>query len=164
MVVHRVLWMLIPGTILLALVPTPVAAADGPLHKRTHIGRVKTVDPGGSRLGVEGMFHDGTYREIWVTLEPDAAVIHPDLMNPRREVPAGAIRPGDYIALECAETGKRHTARRVTITSTETEERLGRALMQRRRAAPPELRGMGGVPHPEEGLRGPDAAPWRWLR
>jgi len=50
------------------------------------------------------------------------------------------------VALECAESGKRHTARKVTITSTDEEERLQRAFMKARRGAPPGLRGTGSGP------------------
>src|SRR5574341_675417 len=108
-----------------------------------HVGRVKAVDLGENRLIIEGRVHDRSFRDIPVTLEPDAPIIDPDLMNRTRAVPRGDIRPGYYVALECGETGKRHTARKVTITSTEEEERLQRALLRASRRAPPGLRGTG---------------------
>lgn len=62
----------------------------------------------------------------------------------RRSVSGRPGRPG-YVALDCGESGKRHTARKVTITSTE-EEKLQRAFAKARRSAPPGLRGTGGGP------------------
>ncbi|HSD51406.1 MAG TPA: hypothetical protein VLG48_08360 [Candidatus Methylomirabilis sp.] len=119
-------------------------AADGvALPNRLHVGRVKTVYATGSRLIIERMFHDRSFREIRVILEPDAPVINPDLMNRAQAISPKEIRPGYNVALECAESGKRHTARKVTITSTE-EERLQRALLRASRAGPPGLRSTGG--------------------
>ncbi len=152
--------------ILLTLVPPATGmAADGlALLNRMHVGRVKAVDPSGRRLVIEGMFHDRTYREISVSLEPDTAILNPDLMDRTRPVVPGEIRPGYYVALECVERGKRHIARKVTITSTEEEDRLQRALMKGKRADPPELRGSGGGPAAREGPVGSGTAPWRWMR
>lgn len=113
---------------------------------RMHVGRVKAVDPRGSGLIVEGMFHDRSFREISISVEPEASIINPDVMNRTRLVGREAIRPGYFVALECAESGKRHAARKVTITSTEQEEKLQRAFAKARRAAPPELRGTGSGP------------------
>lgn len=134
--------------ILLPLVPLASAmAADGyALLNRMHVGRVKAVDASGDRLVVEGMFHDRSFREILVSLEPDTAIINPDLMNSTRAVTRGEIRPGYYVALDCADSGRRHIARKVTITSTEEEEKLQRAFAKARRSAPPGLRGTGGGP------------------
>jgi hypothetical protein len=132
------------GVLAILILPDGSAAADGvPPLNRMHVGRVKTVDATGSRLIIEGMFHDRSFRDIPVILEPDAPVSNPDLMNRTRAATRREIRPGYYVALECAESGKRHTARRVTITSTEDEERLQRAFARARRTAPPALRGMG---------------------
>ncbi len=122
-------------------------AADGfAMLNRMHVGRVKAVDPRGSGLIVEGMFHDRSFREISISVEPEASIINPDVMNRTRLVGREAIRPGYFVALECAESGKRHAARKVTITSTEQEEKLQRAFAKARRAAPPELRGTGSGP------------------
>ena len=132
---------------LLFLLPAWAMAADGfALLNRMHVGRVKAVDPAAGRLVVEGMFHDRSFRDIPVTLEPDAPIINPDVMNRTRAVPRGDIRLGYYVALECGETGKRHTARKVTITSTTEDERLQRALLRASRGAPPGLRGTGSGP------------------
>ncbi len=144
---NRMIGRMLVGNALLLLLPSWVAAVDGvALLNRMHVGRVKTVDPTGSRLIIEGMFHDRSFRDIPVILEPDAPVSNPDLMNRTRAATRREIRPGYYVALECAESGKRHTARKVTITSTEEEERLQRAFMKARRGAPPGLRGMGSGP------------------
>lgn len=133
------------GILASLILPDGLAAADGvALLNRMHVGRVKTVDPTGSRLIIEGMFHDRSFRDIPVILEPDAPVSNPDLMNRTRAATRREIRPGYYVALECAESGKRHTARTVTITSTEEEERRQRALLRASRAAPPGLRSTGG--------------------
>jgi hypothetical protein len=113
------------------------------LLNRMHVGRVKTVDATGSRLIIEGMFHDRSFRDIPVILEPDAPISNPDLMNRTRAGTQREIRPGYYVALECAESGKRHTARKVTITSTDEEERLQRAVARAQRRGPPALRGIG---------------------
>ncbi len=94
------------------------------LLNRMHVGRVKSVDPSGNRLVIEDKFHDRSFGEISVSLEPDASTINPELMDRAREVSRQEIRPGDYVALDCVESGKRHTARRVTITSTEEEEKI----------------------------------------
>jgi hypothetical protein len=129
---------------LLLLLPSSVAAADGvALLSRMHVGHVRTVDATGIHLIIEGMFHDGSVRDIPVILEPDAPVSNPGLMNRTPAATRREIRPGFYVALECAENGKRHTARKVTITSMDEEERLQQALMKARRGAPPGLRGMG---------------------
>lgn len=134
--------------ILLTLVPPATGmAADGlALLNRMHVGRVKAVDTKEGRLVIEGMFHDRSFREIPVILRADASIINPDLMNRAREVSRQAIRPGYYVVLDCADSGQRHTARKVTITSTEEEEKLQRAFMRRARTAPPGLRGTGGGP------------------
>lgn len=143
----RAIGHLVLGGILAGAFPASAPAADGfALLNRMHVGRVKTLDPGGNRLLVEGMFHDRSFREILVSLEPDAPIFNPDLTNRTRVVGRGEIRPGYYVALECAEEGKRHVARTVTITSTDQEEKLQRAFAKERRAAPPELRGEGGGP------------------
>ncbi|MBI4537439.1 MAG: hypothetical protein HY712_05730 [candidate division NC10 bacterium] len=135
-------------SILLSLVPAARAsAAEGfALLNRKHVGRVKAVEASGNRLVIEGLFHDRRFREIPVSLEPDAPIINPDIMNPTRVVGREAVRPGDYVVLECGETGKRHIARNVTIASTEVEEKLQRGLYKAGRAAPPGLRGTGGGP------------------
>jgi hypothetical protein len=111
-----------------------------------HVGRVKSVDPGENRLILEGMFHDRSFREIVVDLERDTPVINPDVMNKVRVAKRGDIRPGYYVALECTESGKRHAARKITITSTEQEEKLQREFLRASRGAPPGLRGTGGEP------------------
>src|SRR5574341_136495 len=56
-----------------------------------HVGRVKAVDLGENRLIIEGRFHDRSFRDIPVTLEPDAPIIDPDLMNRTRAVPPEAV-------------------------------------------------------------------------
>ncbi|MBI3121535.1 MAG: hypothetical protein HYZ03_04550 [candidate division NC10 bacterium] len=134
--------------ILPTLVPlTSATAADGiALLNRMHVGRVKSVDPGGGRVVVEGMFHDRSFREISVSLEADAPVIDPNVTNRTQRVARKDIRPGYYVALECTESGKRHAARKVTITSTEQEEKLQRAFLRASRGAPPGLRGTGSGP------------------
>jgi len=135
------------GVLASLILPTwSVAAGGSALLNRTHVGRVKAVDPSASSLFVEGMFHDKLFRQIPVALEPEAAIINPDVMDRTRSVTRGDIRPGYYVALECTETGRRHAAWRVTITSTTEEEGLQRALMQAGRAAPPGLRATGGSP------------------
>ena len=131
----------------LALPASVADAADGfALLNRMHVGRVKSVDPSGSGLIIEGMFHDRSFREIAVILEQEAPVINPELMNRTRPATPGEIRPGQYVALECIESGARHIARNVTITSSEGEESLQRALLKRGRGAPPGLRGTGEGP------------------
>ena len=143
----RVIGRMLVGNALLLILPSWVGAADGvALLNRMHVGRVKAVDATGSRLIVEGMFHDRSVRDIPVILEPDTLVSNPDLMNRTRAATRREIRPGYYVALECVENTKRHTARKVTITSTDEEERLQRALMKARRGAPPGLRGRGSGP------------------
>ncbi len=129
------------------LVPARAAAAD-PLAvlKRMHLGPVKAVDSTGSRLGAEGMVHDRPFREISVSLEPDAPIINPDVRNSTRVVGRGEIRAGYYVALDCSESGKRHAARKVMITGTGPAERFQPDLARGRRAAPPGFRGMGGSP------------------
>jgi hypothetical protein len=123
------------------------AATDGgALLNRKHVGRVKAVNPSEGRLVVEGMFHDQSFREIPVVLEPDAPIINPDLMDRTRAVTRREIQPGHYVVLECEETGGRHVARKVTITSTEEEEKIQRALFKARRGPRPRLRGTGGDP------------------
>ncbi len=144
---NRAIGRVLAGNMLFLALPMWAAAADGfALLNRMHVGRVKAVDSGGVRLIVEGMFHDRSFREIPVVLESGASIVNPDLMNRARVVSAGEIRPGDYVALDCGESGKRHTARRVTITSSEEEEKLQRAFAKARRSAPPGLRGTGGGP------------------
>ena len=129
------------------VLPTPAVAADGfALLNRMHVGRVKAVDPSGSRLVIEGMFHDRSFREIAVNLESEAPVLNPELTNRTRPVTRGEIRPGYYVSLECVDSGKRHVARKVTITSTEQEEKLQRAFLRASRGAPPGLRGTGSGP------------------
>lgn len=137
----------------LAILPTLVPltkaadAADGfALLNRMHVGRVKAVEPGGSLLVIEAMFHDRLFREISVSLEPDTPIIDPNVTNQTQRVARKDIRPGYYVALECAESGKRHAARKVTITSTEQEEKLQRAFLRASRGAPPGLRGTGSGP------------------
>lgn len=147
---NRVIVQMVAGNVLffLLVLPSWGAAADGyALLNRMHVGRVKAVDASGSRLIIEGMFHDRSFREIAVDLEPEASILDPDVVNRSRTVRRERIRPGYYIALECVESGKRHAARKVTITSTEQEEKLQRAFAKARRTAPPGLRGMGGGPH-----------------
>lgn len=142
--IARVAWVvLLPPLIL----PTGAGAADGfALLNRMHVGRVKSVDVSANRVVIEGLFHDRSFREIPVVLESGASIVNPDLMNRTRVASPGEIRPGYYVALDCGESGKGHTARKVTITSTEEEERRQRALLKRSRPAPPGLRGMGGAP------------------
>lgn len=147
MVKHRILLQVLVGKILFTSLPTWAVAADGfALLNRMHVGRVKSVDLSRNRLVIEGMFHDRSFREIPVVLESGASIINPDLMNRTRVASPGEIRQGYYVALDCGESGKRHTARKVTITSTEEEERLQRAFAKARRLAPPGLRGTGGGP------------------
>lgn len=147
MIGNRVIGQILLGNMLVLVLSAWVAAADGfALLNRMHVGRVKAVESNGNRLLVEGMFHDRSFREIPVNLEPDGVIINPDLMNRTRRAGRRDIRPGYYVALECTESGRRHTARTVTITSTEQEEKLQQAFAKGRRAAPPELRGMGGGP------------------
>ncbi len=144
---NRAIGPILVGNMLLLILPNRVAAADGiALLNRMHVGRVKAVGPGGSRLVVEGMFHDRSFREISVRLDPGVSIINPDVTNRTRPVGREAIRPGYYVALECAETGKRHAARKVTITSTEQEEKIQRGLLKASRGAPPGLRGTGSGP------------------
>jgi hypothetical protein len=144
---NRVIARMLVGNALLLLLPSWMAAEDGAaLLNRKHVGRVNAVDLRGNRLIIEGMFHDRSFRDIPVILEPDAPVSNPDPMNRTRAATRREIRPGYYVALECAESGKRHTARTVTITSTDAEERLQRALVKARRGAPPGLRGTGSGP------------------
>lgn len=139
---RRLAWL----SILLTLVPPAGAMAAERLARpnRLHVGRVKSVDPRGDRLVVEGMFHDRSFREIPVRLEPGTPVINPDMVNRARVARREEIRPGDYVALECEESEGRHTARKVTITSTEEEERLQRAFGKGRRVPPRGMRGTGG--------------------
>jgi hypothetical protein len=135
------------GSTLFLILPTWAAGADGyALLNRMHVGRVKAVDSSGSSLIIEGMFHDRSFREIAVTLEPEAPIVNPALMNRTQPATQGEIRPGYYVVLECVDNGKRHVARKVTITSTEEEEKLQRAFLKRSRAAPPGLRGTGEGP------------------
>jgi hypothetical protein len=122
---NRVIGRMLVGNVLLLLLPSWGMAADGfALLNRMHVGRVKTVDPTGSRLIIEGMFHDKSFRDISVTIEPDAPILNPDMMARSRGVVRRDIRPGYYVALECTESGKRHSVGKVTITSTEEEERM----------------------------------------
>lgn len=121
-----------------------VTAHGFSLLNRMHVGRVKTVDGAGSRLIIEGMFHNRSFRDISVTLEPDALIINPGMTDHSRRVERRDIRPGYYVALECTQSGKRHSAGKVTITSTDEEERLQRSIMRRGRVEPPAIRGMGG--------------------
>ncbi len=133
------------GSMLFLMLPTWTVAANGfALLNRLHVGRVKAVDP--SRLVIEGIFHDGSFREIPTILEPDAPIINPDLVDRTRKLTRGEIRPGYYVAPERGDSGNRHTARKLTITSTEDEEWLQRASANARRAAPPGLRGTDGGP------------------
>ena len=144
---NRRVGLILAGGFVFLVLPTWTAAVDGfALLNRAHVGRVKAVELNRGRLVVEGMFHDRSFREIPMMLEADAPIINPDLMNRTRAVTRGEIRQGYYVALDCGETGKRHTARKVTITSTEEEEKLQRAFAKGRRSAPPGLRGMGGGP------------------
>lgn len=140
----RLAWI---GVLPALVLPAWAVAADGfVLLNRMPVGRVKAVDPNGDRLIVEGMFHDRSFREIAVSLEPDAPIINPDVVNRARPMARGEIRPGYYVALDCADSGKGHTARKVTITSTEEEEKLQRAFLRASRGAPPGLRGTGSGP------------------
>ncbi len=141
---NRMIRRMLVGNALLLLLPSWVAAADGvALLNRMHVARVKAVDLRENCLIIEGMFHDRSFRDTPVILEPDAPISNPDLMNRIRAATRREIRPGYYVALECAERGKRHTARKVTITSTDEEERLQRAFMKASRGAPPASRAMG---------------------
>lgn len=135
------------GVLPALILPVWAEAADGfALLNRMHVGRVKAVDPGGGRLVVEGMFHDRSFREIAVCLEPDVPIFNPELTNRVQRVGRRDIRPGYYVALDSAESGSRHPAREVTITSTEQEQALQRAFMRASRGAPPGLRGTGSGP------------------
>ena len=157
---NRAIGQMLAGNLLFLVLPTWAVAADGfALLNRMHVGRVKAVDPSGSRLVIEGMFHDRSFREIAVSLEPDAPIFNPELTNRVQRVGRRDIRPGYYVALDCAESGSRHTAREVTITSTEQEQALQRAFMRASRGAPPGLRGTGGDPRRDEhrAAGGPDA-------
>ncbi len=144
---NRAIGPILVGNLLLLILPNRVEAADGlALLNRKHVGRVKAVALRGSLLVVEGMFHDRSFREISVRLDSGVSIINPDVMDRARPVGREAIRTGYYVALECAETGKRHAALKVTITSTGAEEKIQRALLKASRAALPGLRGTGSGP------------------
>lgn len=141
---RRFPWVRVLATLTL---PDWSVAADGfALLGRGHVGRVKAVDPSGARMVVDGVFHDNLFREIPVILVPAAPIISPDVVNRTRRVSPGEIRPGKYAAPECVESGKRHAARKLTITSTEEEERMQRAFMKAGRDGPPGFRDTGMFP------------------